>query len=223
MSNNFEEKERPEIVVDAEEVIAEPVLEDDFLKEREYKPPQEETKVYTKKTTDSNKAVEEEEKSTKVALIIGAIIAALLLLYAFVQPHMNEISENASNIVMGVLGVGCLYLIIRYFRVIKRVLRLAKMGNTLMAKKAAISAFIPMLASANLAIYNFVNSAFVQDKLEFMSGGIQSVRAWLYATTPDKAPYIYYGTIAVLALLLNSIVIKNFRRVLKVGQIIARQ
>lgn len=156
----------------------------------------------------------------KTAIFISIIIIALLILFAFAQKHLAEVSAAASNIGMGILAAGCLYLVVRYFRQIKNAAILAKRGNQILAKKTAIEAFIPMLGSVNLAVYNFLNSEIVQKYAESLRDSGTMIKGWLTELSPDKGLYIYYGGIAVLVILLNGAAVKGFRKALRVARIL---
>ena len=183
---------------------AEVVSVDDFpIKEVPARPPQVE---------------QDNSQPGKIAFIISLCIFGLLFLYAFVQQHL----QASSKVALGLLGLGCVYLVIRYFRQIKNAAIIARRGNALLAKKTALEAFIPMLGSINLMAYNFINSEAVQKYLGIAKDSGTMVKGWLTSLSPDKGIYIYYGAIILLVFLFNGIIIKNFKRALRVAKILTR-
>lgn len=110
----------------------------------------------------------------------------------------------------------CLICLGFYPRQINKARKLVKTGGKLAAKKSAIAGFIPLLVSANTTIYSIFNSNMFQSFAHNAFAAVNLFKAQLEQLAPTYSDVIFYGLFGIIIIGVNSVVIKNFRRVLQI-------
>ena len=116
---------------------------------------------------------------------------------------------------IGYLIASCIILGVFYGTQVVRAAKIARAGSNIMAKKALLTSFIPLLASLNIALQGIIANPTSSRILSSLSEGLETTKTLITTYIPEYGIYIYYLFIGIILIGINLLIIRAFRKVLK--------
>lgn len=142
---------------------------------------------------------------SRALALLPVVILAVTGLMVWQDP------KNAHRI----LCTGSAILFVIYILQIKRASALAHTGSRLLSKLSILSSFLPLLVSLNAAVIAVIHSDTFQKLAANLVQGLDLLKDFLYAASPEYGQKIYNGILLIFILSANFAVIKSFTRVLR--------
>ena len=177
-------------------------IEPERITEEEYQ-----RRMAEKTNEEDLQTVEKPQKiniSNVLHYIPGLFLIACILL-AIVHKENPVIYLIACCIILGVF----------YGTQVVRAAKIARAGSNIMAKKALLTSFIPLLASLNIALQGIIANPTSSRILSSLSEGLETTKTLITTYIPEYGIYIYYGLIGIILIGINLLIIRAFRKVLK--------